>query len=101
MYENVGKTYFVSSVLLLHGKQVLCSVKSTLLPPMWPGFKSQRLRHMWVEFVVGSLPSPRGFPPGTPVCPSSQKIYFNARYLPILDYSFFPRDIKFPAVPIR
>ena len=25
-------------------------------------------RHMSVEFVVGSLPSPRGFLPGTPVC---------------------------------
>ena len=23
--------------------------------PMWPGFKSRRRRHMWVEFVVGSL----------------------------------------------
>ena len=24
---------------------------------MWPGdFKSRRRRHMWVEFVVGSLP---------------------------------------------
>ena len=25
------------------------------LPPMWPGFKSRRRHHMWVEFVVGSL----------------------------------------------
>ena len=25
------------------------------LPLMWPGFKSRRRRHMWVEFVVGSL----------------------------------------------
>ena len=25
------------------------------LPLMWPGFKSQRRRHMWFEFVVGSL----------------------------------------------
>ena len=52
MYEIVCKTYFASSVLLLHGKQGLCSVKSTRLPPVWPGFKSQRRRHMWVEFVV-------------------------------------------------
>ena len=28
----------------------------TRLPPMWPGFKSQRRSHMWVEFVVGYLP---------------------------------------------
>ena len=25
------------------------------LPSMWPGFKSWRRRHMWVEFVVGFL----------------------------------------------
>ena len=32
-----------------------CSGESARLPPMWPGFKSRRRRHMWVEFVVGSL----------------------------------------------
>ena len=32
------------------------SGESTHLPPMWPGFKSWRRRHMWVEFVVDSLP---------------------------------------------
>ena len=31
------------------------SIKSARLPQMWPGFKSRRRRHMWVEFVVGSL----------------------------------------------
>ena len=31
------------------------SGESARLPPMWPGFKSQRRRHLWVEFVVGSL----------------------------------------------
>ena len=36
-----------------------------------PGFKSQYQRHMWVEFVVGSLPcSKRGFSPGTPQKPT-------------------------------
>ena len=34
-----------------------------------PGFKSQCQRHMWVEFVVGSL-APRGFSPGTPQKPT-------------------------------
>ena len=24
-------------------------------PNLWPGFKSRRRRHVWVEFVVGSL----------------------------------------------
>ena len=31
------------------------SRESARLPPMWPGFKSWRRRHVWVEFVVGSL----------------------------------------------
>ena len=31
------------------------SGKSTLLPQMWPGFKSWRRRRMWVNFVVGAL----------------------------------------------
>ena len=31
------------------------SGESARLLPMWPGFKSRRRRHMWVEFVVGSL----------------------------------------------
>ena len=35
--------------------------ESTHLPPMWPGFKSQHQRHMWVEFVVGSLLCSEGF----------------------------------------
>ena len=29
--------------------------ESTRLPPMWPGVKSRRRRHMWVEFVVRFL----------------------------------------------
>ena len=37
------------------------SGESTRLPPMWPGFKSRRRRHMWVEFVVGSLPCSKRF----------------------------------------
>ena len=31
------------------------SGESAHLPPMWPGFDSRTRRHMWVEFVVGSL----------------------------------------------
>ena len=37
------------------------SGESTRLPPMWPGFKSRHRRHMWVEFVVGSLPCSERF----------------------------------------
>ena len=49
------------------------SGESTRLPPMWPGVDSRSRRHMWVEFVVGSLLAPRGFSPGSPVFPSPQK----------------------------
>ena len=38
-----------------------CSDEGTRLPPMWPGFKSPRRRHMWVEFVAGSLPCSERF----------------------------------------
>ena len=37
------------------GEQGWCSGESSRLPTMWPGFKSRSRRHMWVEFVVGSL----------------------------------------------
>ena len=39
----------------LKGSKGWRSGESARLPPMWPGFKSRRRRHMWVEFVVGSL----------------------------------------------
>ena len=52
------------------------SGESTRLPPMRPGFKSQHRRHMWVEFVVGSLLAPGGFSPGTRVFPSPPKSTF-------------------------
>ena len=40
---------------------------STRLPPVWPRFDSRTRRHMWVEFVVGSLPCSEGFSLGSPV----------------------------------
>ena len=42
-------------------------------PPMWPGFKSWRQRHMWVEFVVGSLLSSERFFSGYYGFPLSSK----------------------------
>ena len=42
---------------------------------MWPRIDSRIVHRMWVEFV-GSLLSPRGFSPGPPVFPSSQKPTF-------------------------
>ena len=48
------------------------SGENTRLPPMWPGFKSRRRRHMWVEFVVGSL-----------LC--SERVFFRVlRFSPLL-----------------
>ena len=38
-----------------------CSGESTLLPPMRPGFDSHTWRHMWVEFVVGTVPCSKNF----------------------------------------
>ena len=55
--------------------------ESAQLPSMGPWFKSWRQCHMWVEFVVGSLPCSllstlRGFSPGTLVFRSPQKPIF-------------------------
>ena len=33
----------------------LAQCENARLPPMCPGFNSRTQRHMWVEFVVGSL----------------------------------------------
>ena len=41
---------------MLLGGQGWRSGESTRLPPVWPGFKSLRRRHTWVEFAVDSLP---------------------------------------------
>ena len=46
---------FACMKLLKWGEQGWRSGKSACLPPMWPGFNSRTRRHMWVEFVVGSL----------------------------------------------
>ena len=43
------------AVAFKNGSKEWRSGESACLPPMWPGFKSRRQRHMWVEFVVGSL----------------------------------------------
>ena len=41
--------------------------------PMWPGLDSQTRRHMWVEFVVGSLLCSERFFPGYSGFPLSSK----------------------------
>ena len=63
--DNVGlafqlvTSFYVCPVILIRnksGEQGWPSGESTGLPPMWPGFASRRRCHMWVKFVVGSLP---------------------------------------------
>ena len=49
------------------------SGESTRLPPMWPGFDSMTLCHMWVEFVVGSRPYSERFFSGYYSFPLSSK----------------------------
>ena len=53
------------------------SGESVRLPPMWPGFKSRRRRHMWVEFVVGSLPCSERFFSGSSGFPLSTKTHIS------------------------
>ena len=55
------------------GEQGWRSSEITRLPPMWPGFESWRRRHMWVEFVVGSLPCSERFFSGYSGFPLSLK----------------------------
>ena len=49
------------------------SGESARLPPMCPGFDSGTRRHMWVEFVVGSLPCSERFFSGYSGFPLSSK----------------------------
>ena len=58
------------------GEQWWCSGESTPLPPVWPGFNSQVWCHMWVEFVVGSLPCSKRFFSGYSGFPLSSKPTF-------------------------
>ena len=46
---------FLWVALSLLDEQGWCSGESARLSPMCPGFDSRTRRHMWVEFVVGSL----------------------------------------------
>ena len=49
------------------------SGESARLPPMCPGFDSRARRHMWVEFVVGSLLCSERFFSGSSSFPLSSK----------------------------
>ena len=70
-------------LLVGSGEQGWHSGESARLPPMWPRFESRTRYRMWVEFVVGSRPFPKGFSPagysGFPPSPkiNSTKFQFN------------------------
>ena len=49
------RIFTISEPMVDHLEQGWCSGESARLPPVWPGFHSRTRRHMWVEFVVGSL----------------------------------------------
>ena len=79
---TVNPTFYLTMVsrpcnVLTHplhvGEQEWRSGESTRLPPMWPGFKSRRRCHMWVEFVAGSLPCSERFFSGYAGFPLSSK----------------------------
>ena len=55
------------------GEQGWRSGESARLPPMCPGFDSRTRRHMWVEFVVGSLLCSERFFSGYSGFPPSSK----------------------------
>ena len=64
---------FFTISLEFWGEQGWCSIESTALPPVWPGFDSQSRHHMLVEFVVGSPPCSKGISLGSPVFLPPQK----------------------------
>ena len=75
---------------------------------MWPGFDCRTRRHMWVEFVVGSLPCSErffsgysGFPsPQKPIFPNSNSIWncqalYHERLARVIAQALPVFDIKF------
>ena len=63
-------------VIKLNGEQGWRSGESTRLPPMWPGFDSRTNVICGLSLLLVLYSAPRGFSPGTPVFPSSQKPTF-------------------------
>ena len=64
---------FVFGYWVLLGEQGWRNGESTRLLPVWPGFKSRRRRHVWVEFVVGSFSCSQWFFSGYSGFPLSLK----------------------------
>ena len=75
-----------------HREQGWCSDESIRLLPMWLGIDSRTRRHMWVEFVVGSLLCSKrffsgysGFPLSSkkPTFPNSNSIQISVNEYPL------------------
>ena len=64
---------FPGREMIIWGSRGWRSGESARLPPVWSGFKSWRRRHVWVEFVVGSLPCSERFFSGYSGFPLSSK----------------------------
>ena len=64
---------FPGREMIIWGSRGWRSGESARLPPVWSGFKSWRRRHVWVEFVVGSLPCSERFFSGHSGFPLSSK----------------------------
>ena len=67
------KRVHILECTLIYASKGWRSGESARLPPMWPGFESSRRRHIWVEFVVGSLPCSERFFSGYSGFPLSLK----------------------------
>ena len=93
---------------ILRSRNGACSGESARLPPVSPGFDSRTRRHMWVEFVVGSLLCSERLPLSAPVFPSPQKPtfpnsnsmwiivkHFIAQALPVFDIKFTFTFLRF------
>ena len=65
------------TIITCFGKQGWRSVESTHLPSMKLRFDSRTRRDMWVDLLLVFNTAPRGFSPGTPVFPSTQKPAFS------------------------
>ena len=74
-FKIIHSKSFISKSFIqsFNGSKGWRSSEGAHLPPMWPGFNSRRWRHMWVEFVVGSLPCSKRFFSGYSGFPLSSK----------------------------
>ena len=71
--DMIGNNSFEILIISTFSEQGWHCGNGACLPPMWPAFDSPSWRHMWVEFVFGSLLGPTGFSLGSLVFPSLPK----------------------------